>query len=209
MSNIDNVISDTNNDIDYKIKYKIAPTPDDKKKLQQRIKHLTKEQHLYLFNEIIKELDIYTVTENGIYFDLNDLDCEIFWKLQYQVNLNFDCINRKKYFSQLNQLEQNSISSNIVDNNDHIISHLSKNIFDHNGDFDIQSNDDESSCLEQDPRPFSDYDKLRISALSKCGYSTYFQGENNSKYTCTTTESKMIEKNIYTDCKKIHTKLNK
>lgn len=207
MSNIDNVISDTNNDIDYKIKHKITPSPDDKKKLQQRIKHLTKEQHLYLFNEIIKELDIYTVTDNGIYFDLNDLDCEVFWKLQYQVNLNFDCINRKKYF---NQLEQNSTSSNIVvDNNEHNNSYMSKNIFDQNGDFDIQSNDDDSIFNEQEPRPFSDYDKLRISALSKCGYSTYFQGKNNIKHNYSSVDSKMIEKNVYTDCKKIHTKLNK
>lgn len=206
MNIMDNVISDTNNDIDYKIKNKIAPNHDDKKKLQQRIKHLTKDQHLYLFNEIIKELDIYTVTDNGIYFDLNDLDYDIFWKLQYQVNLNFDCINRKKYF---NQLEHSAVPSK--DGHEYNNLHVGKNICDYNGDFDIESNADElSSYQEQEPRPFSDYDKLRISALSKCGYSTYFQDENSTQ--CNNSlisDSKMIEKNIYTDCKKVHTKLNK
>jgi hypothetical protein len=72
------------------------PTDTDKEILQHRLLKLSKSDHLYLFKEIIQGLKkkIYTVTENCILFDLNDLPHDCFWKIYYHVQLSMQNLER-------------------------------------------------------------------------------------------------------------------
>lgn len=175
---MESIISDTNREIDQKIKNKVKPTHEDKKRIQHRIKQLDKQQQLHLFNEIIKNSDVYQVTENGTYFDLNDLSLEQFWKLQYHINLTYDCINRHKL---INELEKQCHDSSLF-----------------NGENDIESasvwNDNHESI------DVEDYNHLRILALSQCKYSEYYKKDTESTSKIINDhESKVVERNIYTD----------
>ena len=174
------VISDTNLDIDLKIKSQVAPTHDDKKKAQMRIKQLEKQQQLHLFNTIIKGLDIYTVTETGTYFDLNDLTPEQFWKLYYQINLTYDCIARNKFMDEL--LEKECINWC-------------------NGALDID-NWNERLDLEPDSITTNTgvvpYSRLRDDALNQCKYLKK-ESESMTAKVSSEHDSKIIDRSVYTD----------
>ena len=183
---MESIISDTNYEIDQKIKNNVVPTHDDKKRIQMRIKQLEKRQQLHLFNNIIKALDIYTVTDTGTYFDLNDLSLEQFWKLHWHINLTYDCINRNKLINELEK-ERNLLYSR---------------------ELDIESNslwNENLESTDMDSVTFSDnqinYSQLRDKALNQCHYSTNFKKNSESVSTKLTGdyESKIIERNIYTD----------
>lgn len=180
------IISDRNLEIDNKIREKITPTHDDKKKLQHRVKQLTKSQHLHLFNNLIKNLDIsYTITDNGTYFDLNDMNPEQFWKLYYHINLSFDCINRNKI---MDELERQCNSTSLLYKND----------------MDLESNSVFNELCDNDDlnvESLMDYPKLRQSALN---FAKYELDPTSTSDQLTNNESKVIEKNIYTDKKFLH-----
>ena len=192
---MESIISDTNHEIDQKIKNKVLPTHDDKKRIQLRIKQLEKRQQLHLFNNIIKSLDIYTVTETGTYFDLNDLSPEQFWKLHWHINLTYDCINRNKVINELEK-ECNFLYS---------------------GELDIDSNslwNDSFEPIEVDLDNIAlgnnqiNYSQLRDKALSQCRYSNHFKkdGESMTSKLTADHESKVIERNVYTDRRLAKTK---
>jgi hypothetical protein len=182
---MESIISDTNHELDQKIKEKKVPTHDDKKRIQQRIKQLEKKQQLHLFKTVVRGLGtkVYSVTENGTYFDLNDLTPEQFWKLSYHINLTYDCINRHK-----------------------LINELEKQCPVYNQEMDIESNSMwdtyEPNDVELDSNVISsmNYSQLRDEALSHCRYSDFYKKENDSAVSkLTDHESKVIERNIYTD----------
>ena len=179
---METIISDTTRDIDQKIKNGVKPTHNDKKRVQQRIKQLDKEQQLLLFNSVIKPINIYSVTDNGTYFDLNDLTPEQFWKLQFNINLTHDCINRDKVIGEL----QKQCDKNNVYNKDYDIettSLLNENV--------------EHNNLESDSHTI-DYQHLRIAVLKQCKYSDHYKPESES-ITLNDGQNKVIERNIYTD----------
>lgn len=74
------------------------PSYNDKKKLYQEIATLDKENHLTIFSNIIHpNTDKYTITNNSVLFDLDDLSPKTFWKLYLYVQNtieNNDRINR-------------------------------------------------------------------------------------------------------------------
>lgn len=72
-----------------KMKNHVPPTEREKEQLQQQIGLLKDEDHLFLFTEIIQNMDrkCYTITENCTLFDLNDLDPERFWKMFYHAQI--------------------------------------------------------------------------------------------------------------------------
>lgn len=215
---MESIISDTNNDIDEKIKNETQPTHDDKKKIQLRIKQLEKRQQLHLFNTIIKKLDICTITDNGTYFDLNDLSPVEFWKLHYHINLTYDCINRNKFINELERqcqtqtfnrdLDVESASIyNDEDDNDVAISNLTLN----------QSIN--YINLREEALKFSDYKPTietktieeslnkRLKTANDIRLDSMIQ-INNRQETSTLNsklnnlnDSKVIERNIYTDKK--------
>jgi len=132
---METVVSNTNCELDEKIKNKVKPEGIDKKKLQSRIKQLDKKQHLHLFHTIIKPLGIYTVTDNGTFFDLNELTLEQFWELNYQVNLTHDCIKREK---QMNELSSNNANvNNNANANVNANNNANNRLYNH--EFDIES----------------------------------------------------------------------
>ena len=119
-SYVNQIISDTNLDLDEKIRKGIKPEHADKKKLQSRIKTLNKQQQLQLFYTIIKPLNIYRVTNTGTFFDLNELTPEQFWKLSYHINLTYDCINRNKVINEFEREHSNlyQLDSDLISVND-------------------------------------------------------------------------------------------
>src|SRR5437588_1856289 len=64
---------------------RVPPSSAERELLQYLLnRFLTEEDHLYIFTEILQNLEkkIYTVTETGTLFDLNDLPTETFWTLR-------------------------------------------------------------------------------------------------------------------------------
>lgn len=190
------VISDTNVEIDRKIKEGVKSSHDDKKRLQNRIKQLDKRQQLHLFHTIIKPLNIYTITDNGTFFDLNELSPEEFWKLSYHVNLTYDCIQRDLLRSELEKNEaQDKASIQAIYNQEYDI----ESEIDNKSTITINAQCDETVHLSEDQiiqQPPS-YSQLREVALRTCQYKKSEPSLLSSEY-----ESKVLERNIYTDKRK-------
>lgn len=201
---METVISNTNRELDDKIKNSVKPEHEDKKRLQNRIKQLDKQQQLHLFHTIIKPLDIYTVSDNGTFFDLNELTEEQFWKLNYQVNLTYDCIKRDKV---INELEQEQEQSNRLYNHEYDIESASANIEIAN-DLEVDDpmlNWGSAPPKEELPITFDNriganmtYSQLRDASLNECRYSKR-EGTFNSSILTNDFESKVLERNVYTD----------
>jgi len=209
---MDSVITDTNLDLDSKIKTGVVPKHEDKKRLQNRIKQLDKTQQLHLFHNIIKPLDIYTITDNGTFFDLNELTPELFWKLSYQVNLTYDCIKRDQVMNDARSVLEQEHHGGLT----HDASH--DQVF--NRDFDIESsshhepghdNNTELDLHQPLLNSSISYSQLRDQTLSQISYN---KGPTNtlssasigqsyvSSLLTSEFESKVLERNIYTDKRK-------
>ena len=192
------MISDTNLSLDEKIKRQLQPTHDDKRKIQSRIRQLEKTQHLHLFNTIIKELDIYTITENGTLFDLNDLTLEQFWKLSYHVNLTYDCIKRGRLMTELTREHAGVYNSEFDIESTSMFNEDSNNNNGNNNNqvLDIEL-DDRLACLDGSNL---NYESLRSEALSNASWSKL--GKSSQVTTITAgSESKVLDRNVYTDKK--------
>lgn len=206
-----NFISDTNVEIDRKIKESVRPTHDDKKRLQNRIKQLDKKQQLHLFHTIIKPLDIYTVTDNGTFFDLNELVPKDFWRLSYHVNLTYDCIQRDRVRSELEKTESSTFRQSIYNREYDIDSEIdnthqyerershpderSTDEFVENREFVENSESVENRGVLQMVPP--KYSQLRENALRSCVHKKSESSIKSNEY-----ESKVLERNVYTDKKK-------
>jgi len=204
---MDTIISNTNIDLDDKIRNDVKPEHEDKKRLHNRIKQLDKQQQLHLFHSIIKPLNIYTITDNGTFFDLNELTSEQFWKLSYHVNLTYDCIKRDKIISELEREKSShevSLSTKSQNN---------QKLGLYNHEFDIEStsvyepNTNVTDDLELDDLISNgaiSYSKLRDAALNQCEH-TRIPDESGVSSVCNSSlltsefESKVLNRNIYTD----------
>lgn len=201
------VISDTNCDIDQKIKTGQTPHDEDKKKLQHRIKQLDKKQHLYLFHNIVKNIEggtMYTMTDTGIYFDLDDFTPKDFWTLYYHTNLFYDCISRNKVFEEAVKLDATKSQSLI---------YTGQTELDTTSMFEDYCRGDEDGEEERDADAKSDhkkielsYEVLRLNAVNECKYSKYQKvksEEIRSRQNPIGATSKAMDKNVYTDQKHI------
>jgi len=193
-----NVISDTNCDIDLKIKTGQAPGPDDKKKLQHRIKLLDKKQHLYLFQSIIKNIEgrsVYTMTDTKIYIDLNDFAPKDFWTLYHHTNLFYDCIGRNKVFEDAVKSDATQGQSLIYNGQTELDT---PSMFE-----DYCANDETNEEEEEEEKKIElNYEALRLSAVSQCKYSKYqkFKSDDpRSRQIPMAGVSKAMDKNVYTD----------
>src|SRR5439155_4922352 len=95
-NNFDN-LEETN----IKIVNKVLPTDKEKEILLYKLnKQLNEDEHLYIFTEILQNLEkkIYTITENCTLFDLNDLSADNFWKMFYYAQLFIQNHERQKEF---------------------------------------------------------------------------------------------------------------
>lgn len=163
MSNKVDSLSDCDNkikalsDFDNKLKAKTLPTEQDKEMLLHRLnRQLSEDDHIYLFTEILQNMSkkIYTITENGTLFDLNDLDVENFWKMAYYTQLSISNHDRQKEIE--DRVKQKELEAE---------------------EFKRQS---ETNLLKYTSQPevidehnLTEYDQLRIDALKQCTYSTY------------------------------------
>lgn len=141
-------------DIENKIRNNISPTDKEKELLQNKLnKQLSEDDHMYIFVEILQTLKnkIYTMTENGTLFDLNDLDNENFWKIFYHTQLFIDNHEREKKIAESSQ-EKAVLESKFNKTNEE---NLKQNI---TKDVEVET---------------STYGKLRIEALKQCSYSNY------------------------------------
>jgi|UniRef100_A0A6C0BMB3 hypothetical protein len=144
-------------DVEEKIKSKPVPTEPEKEQLQYRINHnLTEEDHLYLFTDILQKMShkVYTMTENGTLFDLNDLDPETFWKVQYFTQLFMENHERQKETQQL------------IHENEASLDQFKQQI-----DKELKTVKSETGAI--DLHHLTEYERLRIQALSQCPYSIY------------------------------------
>jgi hypothetical protein len=161
-------------EIDEKMKNQTVPTEKEKEQLQYKLnRQLTEEDHLYIFTEILQNMEhkIYTMTENGTLFDINDLDHGTFWKIQYYVHLFLDNQERRNQINEINQ------------ENDASLDQFKRKITDDLNK--IQKNTTETDVGDHN---LSNYDRLRRQALSQCQYSSY---SNNKIVPC--------EKSVYSD----------
>lgn len=156
-----------------KIQHKTTPTDKDKELLQQQINQkLSEEDHLYIFTEILQSMDkkIYTITENGTLFDLNDLNPEDFWKICYHTQIFID-----------NSARQQEINKAMEENNQ------LNNKFHQQVQRDLQKIKPDMPNINNN---ITAYETLRINALEQCSYSNYSPQKNNTT---------PLDKNIYCD----------
>lgn len=139
------------------MKNNIPPTEGEKEQLQQQIGLLKDEDHLFLFTEIIQNMDrkCYTITENCTLFDLNDLDPESFWKMVYHARIFLENNKRCKEIEEA-QRERQNIDERLSQKMEADLPHF-RNI-------------DEATVPSDS---VSGYEKLRIEALQQCSYSNY------------------------------------
>jgi hypothetical protein len=145
-------------DFDRKIKNKTPPNDKEKEILQITLnKHLTFDDHVYIFTEILQNMTkkIYTINENGTLFDINDLDPETFWKLCYHTHLFMKNHEREKNIA-LAQQEANAVT-------DQLLVKMSADLKQYQPDTQVVIN----------PENMTEYEKLRITALKACTYSCY------------------------------------
>lgn len=158
-----------------KIKNKPIPTDKDKESLQFKInKFLTEEDHLYIFTEILQTIShkIYTITENGTLFDLNDLDPETFWKMSYYTQMFINNHERQKDIKKVFQ------------ENDELIEKFNLNI-----SSELAKIKDKMTETDINTENLSSYEQLRIDALKECQYSHYSKISHDKNH----------EKSIYSD----------
>lgn len=179
------------------IKDKVKPSEKDKETLLLKLnKQLNEEEHLQIFTEILQNLEkrIYSMTENGTLFDLNDLPYDAFWKIAQMTYLCIQNHERQKVIDQakaeqqLNEQQQNQEFKDKLDK---------------------LKNKPEQINEPIDQSQLTQYEKLRINALSQCGYSNYSKSYNQTTNTNgISNNDKKIEKTIYSDSFKHKWKLD-
>lgn len=168
-----------------KIKNKNIPTERDKETLMYKVnRQLTEEEHLHLFSEILQSLDkkAYSITENCTLFDLNDLSPECFWKMFYYAQLSIHDHEGKKISDRARQ-EDNEEKAKMAEK---MKAELDK----------FQEDPDQAKPDVLDS--LTPYERLRISALSQCQYSTYSKGGVDDT-NMALKDDKRMEKTIYSD----------
>lgn len=181
-------IIDTNQPYDFaaNIKDKTKPTEKDKEILLNKLnKQLNEDEHLHIFMEILQNLEkrIYSITENGTLFDLNDLPPEAFWKIAYIVYLSINNHERQKTIDAVNQQALQDAKALNVDFTNKL----------------DQYQKDPNNALSSDISHLTEYEKLRVNALSHCSYSTYSKSNGQSLGTGMPIDDKKMEKTIYSD----------
>ena len=162
-------------EITEKIKSQTMPTDKDKERLLFQInRQLTEEDHYYIFTEFLQTMEhkIYTVTENGTLFDLNDLSPDTFWKLTYHVQLFIDTHQREEQTDKI-KLENDLLTEQFTQKN---LQQLKQFQHEHTDDHPDTSGDN--------------YEKLRLDALRQCSYSNFATG---------LTDNRSPESSVYSD----------
>jgi hypothetical protein len=168
-------------EITTKIKNKVAPSDKEKEALLYKLnKQLNEDDHIYIFTEILQNMDkkIYTITENCTLFDLNDLDNENFWKICYYTQLFIDQHERQKEINSAKK-ENDDLSEQFVQKVEEKLRQIK-----------------EQSPEKIDSTNLSEYEKLRIDALSQCSYSSYAKSSDSHEQSGRCTG---VEKTIYSD----------
>ena len=149
-------------EIEGKMKDKSPPSDRDKSLLQVKLnKYLTEDDHMFILIEILQKMPrkIYTITEHGTLFDLNDVDPEIFWKIYYHTQISIENHERQKKLDQA-KLDKDQLTVQ----------------FEQKIQADLQKiKEQQGSCLPENQADLTPYEKLRINALQHCEYSTYAQ----------------------------------
>jgi len=173
------VSSEILGEINERKKNNVTPSVNDKDQLLYKInKQLDEEDHAYIFTELLQKMKkkIYTITENCTLFDLNDLDNDTFWSMYYYVQIFIDNHDREKVISDVNK-----------DNNILREKHIEQ--------FNCQLGENkENNDVKVDQSNMTEYERLRIDALSTCNYSNY--SANNDTFS---DENIMDNKIIYSD----------
>ena len=174
--NLDEIVS--------KIGNKSNVTGRDKELILYSLNQLSKQDHLYIFTEILQKLEkrIYTVTDNSTLFDLNDLPNDVFWKLYYHTQLLINNMQRSKKI--------NEATNDMDCNNEEMQNQINRELSEHLRKAENQPPVDLSQL--------SDYEKLRYDALSRCSYSTYYN-KNNEELDLSLPDDKRLSQTIYSD----------
>ena len=177
---------ENNDEINEKIKNKSPPTEKDKESLLNKLnKQLNEEEHLHIFTEYLQTLDkrIYSITANCTLFDINDLPNEVFWKIVLCTHFFIRDHEKQKEIDKANEeLSKQSDLFNEKVNNDLIL-----------------AKDNPINAAPESLDGLSNYEKLRITALSQCNYSTYVKVPVKSEYNLCLPDDKRMEKTIYSD----------
>jgi hypothetical protein len=174
-------------DITENIKAQVTPSEKDRENLLNKLnRQLTDEEHLYIFTEYLQTLEkrIYSITENCTLFDLNDLPNELFWKIYYATQLFIRDHDRQKEIDKANA-EKNVISAKLQEK-------IEKDLVKY-------KKDNANDALNVDTQNLSEYEKLRIGALSQCNYSTFAVTAVKSTNNVSFIDDKRMEKTIYSD----------
>lgn len=147
--------------INEKIVDQTPPSNYDKEVLQYRLnEQLTSDEHLLIFIKILQNMKnkIYTVTENSVLFDLNNLSNDDFWKMYYHTEM---FINDRERQNKLQYLKHEN------DSLDHqfkykINSNLQKILF-----------NDHQKISPENQQKLSKYDNLCLNVFQECQYSKY------------------------------------
>jgi hypothetical protein len=172
-------------DIVDNIKNKHVPTEREKEVLLYKLnRQLTEDEHLHIFTEILQNLEkrIHSITDNGTLFDLNDLPPEAFWKMFYYAQLSIHDHDSRKISDKARQ-EDNEEKVKMAEK-------MKAELEKHQGD--------PNQCHIDVLASLTPYERLRISALSQCQYSTYAQADINDM-NLALKDDKRMEKTIYSD----------
>lgn len=79
------------------------PTHDDKKALMNIIKKMNKSEHLALYKKFLYKNELVTFTNDAAFFDLNDLDNNLFWEIYEDVKPTSSKLYPPKIYTDLRE----------------------------------------------------------------------------------------------------------
>ena len=142
----------------------------------------------------------------GTFFDLNELVPKDFWRLSYHVNLTYDCIQRDRVRSELEKTESSTFRQSIYNREYDIDSEIDNtHQYEHEREREHSHLDERSTdefienCGSIESRGMfpPKYSQLRENALRSCAHKKSESSIKSNEY-----ESKVLERNVYTDKKK-------
>jgi len=100
------------------------PTDNQKTEMTDILNLMTKEQHMYIFKNFLEkqEKQIYTITNDAVIFDLNDLenDLNVFWRVYDYCVYYINDISRKETIKDYEKQHNDAINNlNNKINNDY------------------------------------------------------------------------------------------
>lgn len=167
-------------------------TDKDKRFLMDRLNGMGKDDHVFIFRNIIApnvKDDVYTVTNQSTLLDLNDLPPVIFWRIN-------ECVEHSMFTE-----KKVAIQSECERNMQAHMKKLEDSLAKLSGEAKIADEMSKEDNEDKKEDGILSYDELRRRALSQCSYSSYFDNRLRDSDKITLPGDREEYRNIYSNVK--------